>query len=256
MIVILKDNGDEEALKEYTERKTELQSSIIPNYDPFIQKYIEYARKIKPKISPEAQKMIQEYYIDLNKSSHSNSDSKRKLETILRLCKAVSKLKLKETVDSEDVIHATRFYNAIIFNYNGSKATIPKDPTKMTVEKCIAYLKERKETPILFMDLIRQACNESEYVKSYLMGPSKDIEEHKLSQENNKKVRRIKEILSNEKNIMVVNKSPLKLQFNENILEKQILCGSDRSDWSDSKSLETNKTTKSNLDDFGFPTPI
>ena len=55
LIVILKDNGDEEALKEYTEKKTELQSSIIPNYDIFLQKYIEYARKIKPKISPEAQ---------------------------------------------------------------------------------------------------------------------------------------------------------------------------------------------------------
>ena len=200
--------------------------------------------------------MIQEYYINLNKSPYSNSDSKRKLETIVRLCKAVCKLKLKETVDSEDVIHATSFYNAMIFNYNGSKATIPKDPTKMTVEKCIAYLKEKNETPILFMDLIRLACIESEYIRSYLLGTSKEIDEHKLSQENNKKVRRIKEILSNEKNVMVVNKSPIKLQFKENIEEKQNLCRSDRSDWSDSNSSEYNKTKKSNLDDFGFPTPI
>jgi DNA replicative helicase MCM subunit Mcm2 (Cdc46/Mcm family) len=259
LIVVLKDNGDEEASDKYAERKTELQSSIIPKYDIFLQRYLEYARKIKPKISPEANKMIKQYYINLNKSPNANSESKRKLETIIRLCKAVCRLKLKDTVESEDVIHATRFYNAIIYNYNGSKATIPRDPTKLTVEKCIAYLKEKKEIPVLFTDLIIKACTESEYIKSYLLGPSKDIEEHKLSQENNKKVRRIRELLSNEKNVMVVNKSPLKLQFNENIEEKQILCRSDRSDWSDwsdSKSLETDKTTKSNLDDFGFPTPL
>lgn len=256
LIVILKDNGDEEASDEYAERKTELQSSIIPKYNIFLQRYLEYARKIKPKISPEANKMIKQYYINLNKSPNLNSESKRKLETIIRICKAVCKLKLKDTLESEDVIHATRFYNAIIYNYNGSKATIPRDPTKMTVEKCIAYLKEKKEIPILFTDLIRQSCTESEYIKSYLLGPSKEIEECNLSQENNKKVRRIKEILSNEKNVMVVNKSPIKLQFNENDEEKQYLSGSDRSDRSDSKSFETNKTPKSNLDDFGFPTPI
>ncbi len=158
------------------------------------------------------------------------------------MCKAVAKLNLKDTVESEDVIHATSFYNAIIFNYNGSKATIPKDPIKMTVEKCTNYLKENKENPILFTDLIKQACIESEYIKSYLLGPSKDIEENKLSQDKNKKVRRIRELLLNEKYIMVVNKSPTKLQFKENIDEKPILYGSDRSEWSDLKSFEISNT--------------
>lgn len=242
LIVILKDNGDEEALREYAERRTELQSGVIPNYDTFLQKYLEYARKINSGISPEANKMIKQYYIDLNISSNPHSESKRKLETILRLCKAVAKLKLKDTVESEDVIHATRFYNSIIYNYNGSKATIPKDPIKMTVEKCIAYLKENKENPILFTDLIRQACIESEYIKSYLLGPFEEIEDKKLSPDKNKKVRRIRELLLNEKNIMLVNKSPTKLQFKENIDEKPILYGSDRSEWSDSKSFEIRNT--------------
>ncbi len=242
LIVILKDNGDEEALNEYAERRTELQSVVIPNYDTFLQKYLEHARKINPEISPEANKMIKQYYIDLSKSSNPHSESKRKLETIIRLCKAVAKLNLKDTVESEDVIHATRFYNAVIYNYSGSKATIPKDPIKMTVEKCIIHLKGNKENPILFTDLIKQVCVESEYIKSYLLGPTKDIEEHKLSQDKNKKVRRIRELLLNEKNIMIVNKSPTKLQFKENMDEKPILCGSDRSEWSDSKSFEISNT--------------
>ncbi len=137
LIVILKDNGDTEALKEYTEKKTELQSSIVPNYDCFLQKYFDYARKIKPIVSPEASKMIQQYYLNLNQTtSNPNSESKRKLETIIRLSKAVAKLKLKEIVDSEDVIDATRFYNAMIFNYMGSTAQIPKDPVRLTIDRC------------------------------------------------------------------------------------------------------------------------
>ncbi len=106
LIVILKDNRNIHSLKEYAERKTELQTNYIPNYDIFLQKYIEYARKIKPIPSPEAARMLQEYYTNLNKSNP-NFESKRALETVFRLCKAVSKLKLKYIVDSEDVIHAT-----------------------------------------------------------------------------------------------------------------------------------------------------
>ena len=49
LIVILENNGDKEALKEYVKKKKKLQYSIIPNYDIFIQKYIDHARKINPK---------------------------------------------------------------------------------------------------------------------------------------------------------------------------------------------------------------
>ncbi len=63
----------------------------------------------------------------------------------MRLCKAVSKLKLKDVVESEDVIHATKFFNAMIFNYMGSKAPIPKDPFRMVIDICTAILKENRE---------------------------------------------------------------------------------------------------------------
>lgn len=53
--------------------------------------------------------MIQQYYMNLNKSN-GNLASKRSLETIFRLAKDVAKLKLKYVIDSEDVIHATKFY--------------------------------------------------------------------------------------------------------------------------------------------------
>lgn len=52
LIVVLKESGDFQALKDYTEKKTELLSKPIPIYDPYIQKHIALARKKNPEFSP------------------------------------------------------------------------------------------------------------------------------------------------------------------------------------------------------------
>lgn len=231
LIVILKDNGDINVLKEYAERKTESQSNIIPNYDIFLQKYIEYARKIKPRVSHEALKMIQQYYINLNQTSNTNSESKRKLETIIRLCKAVSKLKLREVVESEDVIHATKFYNSMIFNYTGSTAPIPKDPVRLIIDRCITILKDNQYSTNVLAELMKQVCEENDYIRSYLVTPSKKVEENKsLRLDKNKKVRKIWELLRNDDNVAVVNKNPITLQFRD---KDALPCRSEGSDGSE-----------------------
>jgi replicative DNA helicase Mcm len=231
LIVILKDEKDCQALIDYTEKKTDLQSNSIPVYDIFIQKYLEYARKLKPILSPEAKKMIQEYYINLHKSNPA-LESKRVLETIFRLCKATSKLKLKEIADAEDVVDATRFNNGLIDKYLNSKALVPKDPVKMTIEKCIDILKDNEEKQITYTELLGQVCDDSEYIKSYLLGSNlkKTEDKHKLlSSDKNKKVRKILERLRNQENIKIVNKNPVKFQF----IDTSILQRSERSDESE-----------------------
>ena len=103
LIVVLKDNGDLEALKEYTEQKIQLQSKPLPKDDLFLQMYLEYARKIEPEISPEARSMIAQYYINLN-TSNRNLKSKRVLETLFRLSKAHAKIRLKKMVESRTLL--------------------------------------------------------------------------------------------------------------------------------------------------------
>ncbi len=77
-----------------------------------------------------------------------------------------------------------------------------------------------------FTELIKQVCDEDEYIESYLVGPSKKFEDRKSpSLERNKKVRRIWELLRYNENVVTVNKSPTKLQFRENVEEKPILFG-------------------------------
>ncbi len=72
-----------------------------------------------------------------------------------------------------------------------------------------------KKNPILFTELIKRVCVENGYIKSYLVGSLEKMEDHKLGSDRNKKVRRICELLRSNKNIVVVNKSPIKLQFRD-----------------------------------------
>ena len=221
LIVVLKDNGDLEALKEYTEQKIQLQSKPLPKDDLFLQMYLEYARKIEPEISPEARSMIAQYYINLN-TSNRNLKSKRVLETLFRLSKAHAKIRLKKMVESEDVAHITKFYNILINCYLPSLAVIPQDRLVRSVERCRSILEE-KGIPMLFSEILEQACYDNEYIRSYVTGSqSEKIEEYHLTPEKNKKIRKIRKLLINDENTMVINKTPLKLQHKQDSLTTEL----------------------------------
>jgi DNA replicative helicase MCM subunit Mcm2 (Cdc46/Mcm family) len=215
LIVILKDNGDFEALKEYAKTKMKLQDTPIPSYDRFLQKYLEFARKMNPILTTESKKMIEEYYISLQ-ITNPKRESRRTLDTIIRISKAVAKLNLKEIVESEDVVHATKFYNSILFNYDGSKANIPKDPIRLITDKVMELLKEDNEAH-LFIDLVKKVCIENDYARSYILGSSLGrFEDSKLSIDKNKRVRKICDLLRIQEDIEVVNKSPIKIKYRQN----------------------------------------
>lgn len=118
----------------------------VPIYDTFIQKYLEHARQIHPSLSHEASTMIEQFYLNLCKSNPQFSESGRKLDAIVRLCIAVTKLKLKKVIDGEDVSYAMKFYNSILYTFNGSIASIPKDPVVACVDECISILEENNES--------------------------------------------------------------------------------------------------------------
>lgn len=240
LIVVLKDNGSIEAVKEYTKQKIQLQSKPIPRYDTFLQKYLEYARQIEPEISPEAANMIGNYYIDLHKSNP-HLKSKRVFETLFRLSKTVAKLRLKLIVDSEDVIHATKFYNVLVNCYLPSVAIIPQNPMTQCIEICTSILQKNGD-PMFFSETIKEACHESEHVRLYLLSSqSTKSEEFLLTPDKNKKVRKVRDTLKADQKIIIVNQNPLKLQYRqESNKDRGTLAlsppQSDRSDRSDAIS--------------------
>jgi replicative DNA helicase Mcm len=106
LVYVLREPIEENEIREYDETKIKKLSEIIvisDNY-PYLKKLIAYAKQFKPELSSEAQHMIVEYYTKLYKkhdiqSSATKFKSRRTLETLIRVAKSISKLKLKDTVD-------------------------------------------------------------------------------------------------------------------------------------------------------------
>jgi replicative DNA helicase Mcm len=216
LVLVMREDTSEEALIQYMREKTKTLTMEPPNYDNFLRKYIQYARQINPTLSDESIELIQCYYVQL-KSKNPEFGSKRMLETIIRICKAISRLKLKKVVDAEDTREAQQFYNAVITKYIENLAPIPNDPAVYTYEECLGILElGMHKTSYLFDDLIYEACRNDKIIKVYLLGANStttDIDRKKLKIDKNRKVRRVMELLLRNKKVKKVNAKPLTLQY-------------------------------------------
>ncbi|XP_067933139.1 DNA helicase MCM8-like [Watersipora subatra] len=83
---------------------------------PLLRKYISYARDyVYPKISEEAAKVIQEFYIELRRRHHSSDSTPittRQLESLVRLTEAKAKIELREEAtrqDAQDIIEIMKY---------------------------------------------------------------------------------------------------------------------------------------------------
>ncbi|EDQ88139.1 uncharacterized protein MONBRDRAFT_9453 [Monosiga brevicollis MX1] len=109
------DSGVEQSLKDrLRKRPGEPDVDVIP-YN-VLREYIAYARRhCQPKLSPDAAKLIQEFYIDLRQRHHSADSTPittRQLESMIRLCEARARLEMRELVtpaDARDIIEIMRF---------------------------------------------------------------------------------------------------------------------------------------------------
>jgi replicative DNA helicase Mcm len=213
IIVVTEETGDA-ALLEYVDKKLSILSERTPNYDIFLQKYIQYARGIDPELHPKCTDQIKYYYSALKKSNP-ELGSNRVLETIIRLCKATAKLKLKRLVDERDVTEALHFYNILISKYlDGSN--IPTEPDKYAYEKCLKILQGRllKDSEITFEDLLNEACKTDAVVKAYVLNSRTDtIDRSKLKIETNHKARQVRDLLINNQFVRIVKRKPLTLQI-------------------------------------------
>ncbi|MCX8208798.1 MAG: minichromosome maintenance protein MCM [Sulfolobales archaeon] len=95
----------------------EARAEIPPD---LLRKYIAYARKyVKPKITEEAKKIIENYYIELRKRSAADPNvplaiTTRQLEALIRLSEAHARMALKNEVTAEDALEAIRLMNSVL----------------------------------------------------------------------------------------------------------------------------------------------
>ena len=194
--------------KKYSETLTKLEQGLLPDYTVFLVKYLEYARELKPIISPEAKTMLENYYIDV-KIKGFGSD--RVLPSLRKIAKAIARLKLKEIVDEEDAVEAMEFYNVMLLNFQ-KQVVVSESPTEIAYNECISLLKQQKNFGgVGFEDLLKEICKNNEQCADYLGYPRKS-----LQIKTNRKSRKICYKLLNNSHIKKLNEHPIALKWFDN----------------------------------------
>jgi replicative DNA helicase Mcm len=193
-----------EDIRKYAYKKSELDSKIIPDYYSFLRKYILYSKRFNPILNDEARAMLTEYWVDLA----GRFGSPRILETLFRLAKAVTRLKLKKVVDAEDARFTMQFYN-IVLEQHKQVVNIPDNPRDITYNECLNILRESSNFPLSFSfeELIAAACQRNEHVRRYIGD--------RFKLENNIKLRPVRDMLLNHSSIKMVQQRPIVLQWIE-----------------------------------------
>ncbi len=81
-----------------------------------LQKYLEQARHVHVKLSDNAKKYAKEWYVKLRNGNHEDQDvpipaDARTYESLIRIASAFTKLKLKDTIEAEEIIEAEELLN-------------------------------------------------------------------------------------------------------------------------------------------------
>ncbi len=260
LVFIIRNIHSEKDHRDYANIKTNQVSEPkrIPSYTPYLKKHLHYCKKINPVLTDEAKTIINEFYFKLAcSSSFYYGSSKRALEKLIRIAKAISKMKLKDRVEDNDAKEALEFFNAVIYQYESSVISIPTNPKYRTVELFAEILK-KSSFPFSLEELVKEACKRDEYIRSYLLGSSnhEKLTKNKLKMENNKKLRNAYEVLIDDPNIHLVSSKPVVLRYTQTISDQNDLYDSnlfslqtiERNDGNEKASASITSYNKTNGD--------
>jgi replicative DNA helicase Mcm len=143
----------------------ESMEKIEPEIPPdLLRKYIAYSRKnIRPKLTPEAEKIIEEYYIELRKKTAENPNAPlaittRQLEALIRLAEAYARMALKDKVEAEDVAEAVRLMNSVLEKVGMDVETGDIDIDVIMTGKP----KSMREKELIVREIVRELASLSE----------------------------------------------------------------------------------------------
>lgn len=220
-----------------------------PSYYPYLKKHIQYCKKINPVLTDEAKTIINEFYVKLASSSSFNyGSSKRALEKLIRIAKAITKLKLKHRVEASDAKEALEFFNAVIYQYVSSVISVPQNPKDRTVESFVEILK-KSSCPFSLEELVKEACNKDDYIKSYLLGGSEadTHSKNRLKISGNKKLRNVYEVLIDDPKIQLVSSKPVVLTYIKTVSDPNDLSDLNLDKVEHNKSVDNCKKTDDNV---------
>lgn len=209
LIFVFKKRKSEKEIDEFVDKLSEIEDKKdkgrLPNYTPFLIKYIQYAKQINPILTEEARTMLKEFY---KKISTKGFGSPRVLITLFNLAKAIARLKLKEIVDETDARETMDFYNIMLVDFQKS-VVVSQSPREIAYKECVIILEQYKEFEGIHLEeLITMTCQRNKQIGNYFEYGKKSF---KI--ENNKKVRNILEMLLNHSKIKRVQEKPIVLRW-------------------------------------------
>jgi len=133
-----------------------------------LRKYISYARKhIKPKLTKEASDRIREFYISLrikSKDSGSVAITPRYLEGLVRIAEAHAKMRLSDTVDTEDADAAVHLLDYVMKQVMVDKETGLLDSDTLATGKPKS-VRDKLQKLDTIIEIIRELSREEETIK-------------------------------------------------------------------------------------------
>ena len=124
LIFILRDEPNPEEDRRLARHVLEVHreaEKVKPEIEPeLLRKYISYARRyIRPRLTPEAAKLIEDFYVEMRRMSSEGGDgaiaiTARQLEALIRLAEAHAKMALKNEVTTEDAEAAIRLMKTFL----------------------------------------------------------------------------------------------------------------------------------------------
>jgi hypothetical protein len=121
-----------------------------------------YARTLNPNLPENIRKMLENYLVDIAK--HGVRGLPRRLDALERVAIGFAKLKLKDSVDEEDVLDTIALFNEILKFYKQAPPSL-RDTTFLY---CINELQKNSPQKWGFDDLIQEVCRKNPDIDSYI----------------------------------------------------------------------------------------
>jgi DNA replicative helicase MCM subunit Mcm2 (Cdc46/Mcm family) len=238
---IFKDRNEPEEIDKFAHKLSDVADKIdkgeLPDFTPFLIKYIQYAKQFNPILTDEARDMLTDFYKEIRKK---NFGSPRVLKTLRKLTKAIARLKLKEIADEEDAKEAMGFYNVMLHDFQKS-VIVSQSPREIAYHKSVSILEGVKNIGgITFEELIEKICHENEQLSRYF-GYGKVS----LQIKHNKKTRNIYDMLLNHSKIKKVGEKPTVLQWLSDPSDPSDHYNNDKKENNNNETQENNNVSTS-----------
>jgi DNA replicative helicase MCM subunit Mcm2 (Cdc46/Mcm family) len=196
---------DREYINKLNQVRNNIKAGIYDGYDDHLKKYLMYARTFNPngEMSEEALNMINEYWINMG-ANENITGRNRKLESLKRIAIAISKVKLKNEVDTEDATDTMKLYNTALMHFS-QIVPVSQSPKEVTYDMYINILREMSPNRIALTELKDIICDKNEQIRSYLG--------HDPNTRSNKKLRMVYDELLNNEHVSVVKQKPIVLMW-------------------------------------------